>query len=51
MEGEDACPRTAEVYWLKQVGAEHIQLKENALGRAFDPSAVRMPVFFLFCCC
>lgn len=30
---------TGEVYWPKQVGAEHIQLKENALAGVSDPSA------------
>lgn len=45
MGGGDSCPRMEEVYWLKQVGAERIQRKENALASAFDPSAVRMPIF------
>lgn len=43
--GGDACPKMEEVYFPKQVGAERIQRKENALAGAFDPSAVRMPIF------
>lgn len=38
-------PWMEEVYFPKQVGAERIQRKENALAGAFDPSAVRMPIF------